>query len=432
MNRAFPLKKAVLKQARMLVLCLLMGGVSLGGCKSRSAEKVLKAAPKGTVSVVHAEAGAIGALIGRIEQEMKAQGVQEEELSRILSAIQGIAGKSRSADLYLVLTEKRRSPLPLLIVYTDSSAEEFSDRILGMVPASEKMSKNAEGKFVLIKANNRPEMAVADSRSFPQLGGGVAMGPPDLAQLEAMLASLNSGAGQELRNLMGTVDAEADVWGLMTWPEKSGGAPRSIVGSLYLSDKRASCANLIFRDADGAKDFEEDMTGSRSPIPKGAIQIDRRGTDVTVSGTLNDTLVSNLVEMLGGARLRAMRARSASNLHQISMALRLYKMDNKAMPEGLDLLVKGKYIPASVLVSPASGRTMKVDDKGMPLEKSDYVYLGVDPDKENETSLLQAYEPAELNKGKGGNALRLDGSVVWMDAPALDAAVQKTRNAMKK
>lgn len=431
MNHSFPTRPAITKIVQLLVPCLLLATGFLSGCKSRSAEKVLKAAPKGTTSVIHAEAGAAGELIGRIENEMKTKGVEEQEFSHILSAIQAIAGKSSSADLYLVVGKNRRQPLPLLIVYTASNAEEFSDMIIQIAPPSAKMSKAVEGKFVLIKENNRPEMAVADSRAFPQIGTGVALGVPDTAQLEAMISTLNSGASQELTALTEKIDAGADVWGVMTWPESPG--PKSIVGSLYLSGKKISSANLVFRDADDAKDFEKEMNSEKSPLPKGSIQVNRTDAEVAVSGTLNDTFVTNLVEAIGGARLQAMRVRSANNLHQIGMAVRMHMADKNAVPENLIVLVKDKYLSsANILVSPASGRTMRVDDKGMPLEQSDYIYFALDPNKMTDYSLIQAYEPAELNKGKGGNVLHLDGAVEWMDARTLEAAVKKTRDAMKK
>ena len=113
------------------------------------------------------------------------------------------------------------------------------------------------------------------------------------------------------------------------------------------------------------------------------------------------------------------------------MAVASYQVDNyDKSPPNLKALVEKHLLPATMLASPASGRQVKTDDKGLPTEPGDYVYFEL-PAKAD-AALVRAYEPPELHGGQGGNVLLVDGSVLWMTSDELEAAVKKTKAAIKK
>jgi len=115
------------------------------------------------------------------------------------------------------------------------------------------------------------------------------------------------------------------------------------------------------------------------------------------------------------ARTLAGRASSASRLKMIGIAVAMYHTEHNQSPPGLVTLVEKKYIRASMLASPVSGRRMATDAKGLPIGKSDYVYIV--HNNRPRASMIRAYELPENYGGKGTNILMVNGAVMWVDMP---------------
>ena len=132
------------------------------------------------------------------------------------------------------------------------------------------------------------------------------------------------------------------------------------------------------------------------------------------------------VPMIDQARSKASRTASVVHLGMIGRAVAMYQIDHNQSPPGLVSLVKLKYIKASALVSPVSGRKMPTDAKGLPTGKSDYVYIVHGPKASG--NLIRAYELPENYGNKGTNVLLVNGAVIWLDMSTFKEILAKNRH----
>jgi len=143
-------------------------------------------------------------------------------------------------------------------------------------------------------------------------------------------------------------------------------------------------------------------------------------------------MVSVLYPSLSRAKGEAKKAVSSANLKGIGMSVMMYAADNNdQFPPDLSALVRENLITANMLVSPVSGRKMRVDAKGLPLDKSDYVYI-VNLDSVAPGQLIMAYERLENYKGRGTYVLYVNGAVAWLDRKEFDKALKSTNEYLKK
>ena len=74
---------------------------------------------------------------------------------------------------------------------------------------------------------------------------------------------------------------------------------------------------------------------------------------------------------------------------------------------------------------------MRVDANGLPIDKSDYVYI-VNLDSNAPGQLIMAYERLENYKGRGTFVLYVSGAVSWLDRKEFDKALKRTKEYLKK
>ncbi len=132
-------------------------------------------------------------------------------------------------------------------------------------------------------------------------------------------------------------------------------------------------------------------------------------------------MISILLPSLNKARETANRAKCASNMHQIGLAILLYQNDNHhAYPPDLQTLAQAEPISTAVFVCPSSNDTPAPDaahlNSGGHLS---YVYVGADLDPNAvQSSDIMLYENAADHTGNGTNILFVDGHVEWFNAAA--------------
>jgi len=142
-------------------------------------------------------------------------------------------------------------------------------------------------------------------------------------------------------------------------------------------------------------------------------------------------VVAVLIPAIQRAKALAGQAASKANLRGIGMGIAMYRAENNNQaPPSLTTLVEKGYITARALVSPISGRRMPTDSKGLPMGKSDYIYIVPGPTPAGH--LICAYELPENYRKRGTCVLHVSGAVTWMDMPAFKALLKKTLDARKE
>ncbi|MDP6633867.1 MAG: hypothetical protein QGG42_03135 [Phycisphaerae bacterium] len=137
-----------------------------------------------------------------------------------------------------------------------------------------------------------------------------------------------------------------------------------------------------------------------------------------------------LVPAVQKARASAGQAASKANLMSIGKAVAMYQLEQRNQsPPGLPALVEKKYISPSALMSPVSGRKMITDAKGLPVGKSDYVYIVHKPTAAG--NLIRAYELPANYGNKGTNVLLVNGAVIWVDTVTLKRMLDKSISETK-
>jgi prepilin-type processing-associated H-X9-DG protein len=154
------------------------------------------------------------------------------------------------------------------------------------------------------------------------------------------------------------------------------------------------------------------------------------GADLVAGASMSNAIVgeeammvSILLPSLNKARETANRAKCASNMHQIGLAILLYQNDNnQKYPDDLGTLTKTEQItaqcflcPSGSTALPANFGTMTPDDIAKWVnDNSDYVYLGkgLKGDKAGANFII-LYEKDGAHGGEGMNMLFGDGHAEW-------------------
>ncbi len=423
-----------------LTAAVLTAIVFCGGCEStpRSTERpndqpqkptpqsVLKQVPAHTVGVVHVDAEAIKPFLVRTADEMKKTAGQEKTIQMLQSAAE-LAQKVAWLDVYVV-NLKDQPPLLLLYFQTEMTADQFADLLTKMLAGWGQflpLDRVPHEEFILLGPKDHPGVAITDTAAFNEIRNGVIVSPVRLEAVTAVIHTLGAGASDELTALGDEVDADAPLWAAMCPAAMDAECPQKVLARGSFEPDKTSQLRMVFEKAQQAGEYEQ------SAARMGLAKVSRSDREVKLEAELNAALVQKLLAGLQSAQRQAVRASSAAHLKSIGVAVAAFQMDNyDKSPPNLKALVEKHLVPASILVSPASRRQIKTDAKGIPTEAGDYVYFEL-PAKAD-ASLVRAYEPPELNAGLGGNVLLVDGSVHWMNADELDAAVKKTRQTIEK
>jgi prepilin-type processing-associated H-X9-DG protein len=132
-------------------------------------------------------------------------------------------------------------------------------------------------------------------------------------------------------------------------------------------------------------------------------------------------LISILLPSLNKARETANRAKCASNMHQIGLAILLYQNENRQeYPPDLTTLVKNEQLAFPVFVCPSSNDTpattlAELETGG----HCSYKYLYPGPGSQNVGSTTAVlYENSSDHMNDGTNILFGDGHVEWLNRAA--------------
>ena len=124
------------------------------------------------------------------------------------------------------------------------------------------------------------------------------------------------------------------------------------------------------------------------------LQID----STTADSIINEFLAPSLTQ----ARTHARRIACANNLKGIGMGLMTYSADNKnKFPADLETMVAKKYLPAQMLICPATK------------SRDSYVYRGATITVKDTPWMIMVYEKSSNHAG-GRNVLFLDGHTEWV------------------
>ena len=109
--------------------------------------------------------------------------------------------------------------------------------------------------------------------------------------------------------------------------------------------------------------------------------------------------------------------------------------NNDDYPPDLNRLVEEKFIDPEMLMSPTSGRKIRLDSKDNPIPPFDYVYLGAGLKTTNipkPSTFILAYEKPEINRFHGTNVLYADGHVEWVFMKKFQHDLARTKQWIEK
>jgi hypothetical protein len=246
--------------------------------------------------------------------------------------------------------------------------------------------------------------------------------------------TIGSGPSDQLARLARTLPTDARTWLVADFSgQDDSDLPDSIIAALYLDGSKPSQATAIFQSGGPANIMMAQM--KRLEITEVFDISHADGNTIRVLGTVN---ADSLVKLIVAMKLKAMRQACAENLLIISKAMAIYASDNNGRyPSTLSDLVKGKYLLAKYLVSPASGRTLKTDKDGLPLEDGDYHYIYYDRDLDglDDQLCIRVYDAFELSQGKGTHVVQRQ-AVGWLGPKqfqeALKDSLAKQAELLKK
>jgi len=148
-----------------------------------------------------------------------------------------------------------------------------------------------------------------------------------------------------------------------------------------------------------------------------------------------------LLPNLCAPRETANRAKCASNLHQIGLAILLYQQDHGGLyPSSLGEIAANEPIGAAVFTCPSSNDEASAStaptalaadiDAGPAGHHCSYVYLGRGLTAKTVTdATVLCYEPPDNHDGTGCNVLYGDGHVEWLTKAEAATRLPATRPA---
>jgi len=276
----------------------------------------------------------------------------------------------------------------------------------------------------------------------PDLPAGVVIvGAYDSIPPEA-LAKLGKGKNEPLIKLLAGVDAAAPIWAGVSVGklDPSEDAPATISGSVYLLGGGKSKLEMAYKDANFAAEAMKDlqdpnrMDVSWSMLLRCIGELSLDGTAVRFVPKQAEAVLPKLVTALADMRRENRKALSEAYLSHIGGTMAEYSADHDDMlPADLLDLVKERAIPAQMLVSPVTGRAVKVDANGLLVGafESDYVMVKYPMSSlkiKDRAKRVLAYERPENYKKAGTLVLYVDEHVDWVKMEEFEKQLKATQD----
>ena len=165
-----------------------------------------------------------------------------------------------------------------------------------------------------------------------------------------------------------------------------------------------------------------------------------KGRGMAIAGTILGSLglvfipvllmISILLPALNKARETANRAKCASNMHQIGLAILLYQQDNnQAYPPDLTTLWQHEQLTGSVFVCPSSNDTPAAGPAQLTSGGHlSYTYAPPAPGETPDATTPVLYETAAPHGRDGSNILFGDGAVNFYNAASAKRLIDQVSN----
>lgn len=440
----------------LIVLVAMMSCVRVAWAADPAGVATLKMAPKGVSLIAHVEGKPVGEMLQRLakgltgDKELLAEG---SNIYKFFTSVADLATKIDSIDAYVGMDEN--GPKLLFAVRTKLTVEELAEQAdkamnaANPIPAAQidvKAVKGDNGRYtisvgpatgaaaILQAVNGKDASDVKDDVILVGMNG----------MMDSMIATLNSGPNDALKELTKKADMSAPAWAIVVLPEifKDAIPTKTIVISIYPDGKKPSASVITFATTRPAESLEQGFktvitttqpfSGSEKPFLS-LVELKRNDAEITVAVTMDDKFIDSAVKAFKQARLLAKRAVSAANVNAICKGIVMYTTETpeSVFPENLYALIGRGYASASAFVSPAKYRILKVDDKGIPTEEGDYIYIKPLSPNDDPTNVM-IYEPLENWNGEGTVVAYIDGTVRWMSAEDFKKALKKTMDNRAK
>jgi prepilin-type processing-associated H-X9-DG protein len=159
---------------------------------------------------------------------------------------------------------------------------------------------------------------------------------------------------------------------------------------------------------------------------------------IFIGGALAVGAISILLPNLCKGRETSNRAKCASNLHQIGLAISMYTSDhNGVYPDSFATIMREEQITSAVFVCPSSNDEAASGDTQADVianmttpHHCSYVYLGNGlTTATTKDEMVICYEPPENHGGDGMNMLFGDGHAEWIQIARAKTLIAKAQAA---
>ncbi len=378
--------------------------------------RMMKYAPPDAIGAFHIE---IASIRKGIKATLAKNKQAAEALAPYLDILDAVSA-AESADFILLQAPDGLSPM--LALHGPLTKKDVQKAIKMLAGVDGKLTTKGDGKYTvedsLIRIVIGSESPVLKENVVLMGYGGVL----STDSLKAMGKSVNG----PLMAMIKKTDTSADAWGGMNMDvdKNDPTRPIRITGCANLAKGGSFNVDITLATAETAKRFVEDL-GTNATL-SALVKCSQKGSVVSMTGAKDKNLLAGAIKALATSRKRAKKTLSTTILKHIAVSIEFYRgLNDGEGPPSLAALVEETGLPAKVLISPMSGRTIETDAKGIPTGKIDYVYIALP--KNAPGGLITVYEKPEFYDNRGANVLYADGSVGWLDIKSFQTALTKTK-----
>ena len=368
--------------------------------------KVMARAPAGACGVIHFDVAAMRPALLKILNTNKDLA---EEFRFDAKAVAALIAKTEAADLFICVS--RRSMEPVLVLRGRAALKD-----LLALPKGDplKPTPAGNGRYDLGKKGNYPRIIVgAEAKDLAK--GLLVFGRRNVLT-DDVVAKLGESPDPRLPQLVAKVNPSCVIWVAVSMEVLAPqGAPKYVIGGVDASGKTPSEITAIFSEAKPAEVAMEALSKHKG-IFGGVVANKLRGARLTFALPKGprglDGIATAAVEFRRFVNRRTSTWRATMICYY---ARRFERKKGRPAPSLLEVL-QGR-LPARLLISPASGRKLKKDDKGNPIGPFDYIYLVVSTQPGGglaPADRVLIYERPENYKNEGTVVGYADGRAKWV------------------